>query len=369
MTIPFFDINAGHSALGAELKSAFDRVLSSGHVIMGPALTAFESNFAAYCGAKHCIGVGNGLDALALALRARGIGPGDEVIVPSQTFIASWLAVSMVGATPVPVEINEDTYTLDAVRISEKLTARTRAIMPVHLYGLPADMEAINKIAEGAGLFVLEDAAQAHGASVGGKRTGALGHAAAFSCYPTKNLGAMGDGGAVVTNDDALADELRKLRNYGSRVKYVHEIAGVNSRLDELQAALLDVKLPVLDDWNDRRRAIAARYSEALKDIDGLAIPRVPNGMEHVYHLYVVRTPRRDELHNYLKDRDVTTLIHYPTAPHAQGAYASLGLTDSKLPIAARVAAQTLSLPIWPQMPHESVDEVVSHIRTFFGRA
>jgi dTDP-4-amino-4,6-dideoxygalactose transaminase len=366
--IPFFDIHAGHAALKAEFSAAFDRVLASGHVIMGPELTAFESAFAEFCGAKHCIGVGNGLDALALALRARGIGPGDEVIVPSQTFIATWLAVSMVGATPVPVEIDEATYTLDPKLIPAKLTDKTAAIIPVHLYGLPADMEAINRIAKDSGLFVLEDAAQAHGARHAGKRAGALGHAAAFSFYPTKNLGGMGDGGAVVTDDDALASELRKLRNYGSREKYVHETAGVNSRLDELQAALLMPKLARLDEWNEKRRVIAARYSAGLAKTPGIEIPVVPAGCEHVYHLYVIQTATRDALHEYLKGQGIATLIHYPIAPNAQAAYRELGISNEAVPIAARVAAQTLSLPIWPQMSLDTVDEVVRHINNFVNQ-
>lgn len=365
--IPFCDINSVHDELENELVETFRGVLRSGHLIMGEELTAFENEFAAYCDAKHCVGVGNGLDALALALRAKGIGPGDEVIVPSQTFIATWLAVSMVGATPVPVEIDEGQYTIDPNRILEKLTPKTSAIIPVHLFGLPADMDSINSIAKDFGLFVLEDAAQSHGARCNGVRSGKLGHAAAFSFYPTKNLGGMGDGGAVVTDDDNLANNLRRLRNYGSSQKYVHEIAGVNSRLDEFQAAVLRVKLRHLDNWNSKRIQLAARYAEGLRDISGLTLPIVPPGREHVFHLYVVRTARRDALSEYLGKKGISALIHYPTAPHMQNAYAELKIDPDSLPLATQAANQTLSLPMWPQMTSSQVDTVVLHIREFMS--
>lgn len=363
--IPFFDIHAGHKELQSELAHAYERVLQSGHVIMGPELTAFEAEFAAYCGVKHCIGVGNGLDALALTLRARGIGPGDEVIVPSQTFIASWLAVSMVGATPVPVEIEPHTYGINAALIRSKITSKTKAIMPVHLFGTPTEMQAINDIAAEANLFVLEDAAQAHGAEYRGKRAGALGHAAAFSFYPTKNLGGLGDGGAVTTNDDELAAKLRQLRNYGSTKKYVHEVAGVNSRLDELQAAILRAKLPRLDQWNEKRRLIAARYDAALKGISDVVTAIAPADSTPVYHLYVIRTTKRDALLDYLAKQNVTALVHYPIAPHMQQAYAQMAIPEDGLPCATNAANQTLSLPIWPQMSLDTVDIVAAHIRTF----
>ncbi len=365
--ISFFDINAGHAELGNSLQDAFKRVLDSGSIIMGAELAAFEEEFAAYCGVKHCIGVGNGLDALALALRARGIGPGDEVLVPSQTFIASWLAVSMTGATPVPVEIELATYGIDAKRLRDHITPRTKAIMPVHLYGTPADMDAINAVAREFNLFVLEDAAQAHGAYYKGKRAGSLGHAAGFSFYPSKNLGALGDGGAIVTDDDQLAADMRRLRNYGSNKKYVHEVAGVNSRLDELQAAILRVKLPSLDHGNERRRAIAERYTAGLQGIADLHVPQSVDGATPVYHLYVIRTSKRDELAAYLGKQGVTCLIHYPIAPHQQGAYADLKIPADSLPLANQAAAQTLSLPIWPQMPLSQVDEVIAHVKQFMG--
>lgn len=364
---PFFDINASHIELAEELNSAFNRVMKSGHLIMGPELSAFEGEFARYCGAKHCVGVGNGLDALALTLRAKGIKEGDEVLVPSHTFIATWLGVSMVGATPVPVEIDPSTYNLDPRAIAAKLTSRTKAIIPVHLYGLPAAVDEILNIADPRGIFVLEDAAQAHGATLRGKNTGALGHAATFSFYPTKNLGAMGDGGAVVTSDDELAEKLRMLRNYGSSIKYVHEVAGVNSRLDELQAALLRIKLRHLDEWNRKRRAVAAQYAERLESVGDLSLPFVPEGSNHVFHLYVVRTKERAKLASYLAEREIHTLVHYPAPPHAQGAYAALGLSSSSLPLATEAANEVLSLPMWPQMTTDHVDAVTSHIRSFFA--
>lgn len=363
--IPFCDINSSHSDLKPELDDAFHRVLSSGNLIMGEELGAFEAEFAEYCGAKHCIGVGNGLDALALTLRAKGIGPGDEVIVPSQTFIATWLAVSMVGAVPVPVEIDRNLYTLDSHRIKEKLTKKTAAIIPVHLYGLPAEMDQINRIAIDAGLFVLEDAAQAHGARYNGVRSGKLGDAAAFSFYPTKNLGALGDGGAVVTDDDGLANELRQLRNYGSKKKYVHDTAGVNSRLDELQAAFLRIKLPHLDAWNSNRRHLAQRYTDGLTDVPGVKVPVTPKGSEHVFHLYVIQSSYRDELAAYLKSKGITVLTHYPIAPHMQSAYAGLQYPSNSLPIAEQAANDSLSLPLWPQMNTTEVDSVVTCIKEF----
>lgn len=364
--IPFFDIHAGHSELVEDLNLAFHRVLKGGHLIMGPELDAFEKEFSAYCGVKHCIGVGNGLDALALTLRARGIKAGDEVLVPSQTFIATWLGVSMVGATPVPVEIDPLTYNLDPKLVRAKITCRTKAIIPVHLYGLPAAMTEIMEIARDAELFVLEDAAQGHGAMHYGKRTGALGHAATFSFYPTKNLGGMGDGGAVVTSDDELAENLRMLRNYGSKKKYVHEVAGVNSRLDELQAAILRVKLAKLDEWNNKRQKIAQRYSSLLAGIEDLQLPFVPEKTTHVFHLYVIRTKRREELIRHLDSFGISTLVHYPVPPHAQGAYSDLAYSGEHLPLGIAAANETLSLPIWPQMTFDQVDAVADHVRGFF---
>lgn len=359
--IPFLDLQAVNARHRAALHECLERVLDSGWFVQGRELEAFESEFAAYCGAKHCIGVGNGLDALHLALRALGIGPGDEVIVPSNTFIATWLAVTYAGATPVPVEPVEATYNLDPSRLAAAVTARTKAIVPVHLYGLPADMQAISAFAGEHDLRVVEDAAQAQGAQLNGIRVGALGDAAAFSFYPGKNLGALGDAGAVCVNDDGLAQRLRILRNYGSAVKYQHEEQGFNSRLDELQAAFLRNKLSFLDDDNRRRRSIADRYLAGLGST-GLVLPQVPSGCEHVWHLFVVRSSRRDALQRALAARGVGTLVHYPTPPHLQPAYRGLGFGEGSLPIAERIHREVLSLPMGPTMSDEQVEETIAAV-------
>jgi dTDP-4-amino-4,6-dideoxygalactose transaminase len=352
-------VNAPHEAA---IRAGIDRVLASGWYLLGAEVEAFEREFAQYCGAAHCIGVANGLDALHLVLRAWGIGPGDEVIVPAATFIATWLAVSQAGATPVPVECDPATNNLDPCRIEAAITPRTRAIMPVHLYGQPADMGPINAIARRHGLRVVEDAAQAHGATVQGRRAGSLGDAAAFSFYPGKNLGALGDGGAITTNDDALAATLRKLRNYGSSVKYRHDLAGVNSRLDEIQAAVLRAKLPHLDAENAHRAGIAQQYLAGLKDC-GLTLPQVAPGLQSSWHLFVVRHPQRDRLAALLAQAGVQTLIHYPTASHLQPASAHLGLGPGSLPIAEAMHAQVLSLPIGPTQTPAQTQQVIAAVR------
>lgn len=348
-TIAFLDVGATYQELKPQLDAAVARVLEGGWYILGRELAAFEQEFAAYIGVKHCIGVANGLDALHLSLRAAGIGPGDEVIVPSNTYIATWLAVSQTGATPVPVEPDERTYNLDPERVEAAITARTKAVCPVHLYGQPADMDAINDVARRHGLFVLEDAAQAQGARDKGRRVGSLGHAAGWSFYPGKNLGAFGDAGAITTNDDDLADKLRTLRNYGSRQKYVNEVQGYNSRLDDLQAAVLRVKLRALDEWNERRREHAAFYLQALQETS-LVLPFVRPDTEPVWHLFVVRSPERDALRAALEARGVQTLIHYPIPPHLQSAYQDLGLRRGALPISERLHDEVLSLPMGPHL-------------------
>jgi dTDP-3-amino-3,4,6-trideoxy-alpha-D-glucose transaminase len=353
--VPFLDLRAAHAELEGALDAAWRRVLSSGRLVLGPEVEAFENAFAAYCGAAHCVGVGNGLDALTLILRALGIGAGDEVIVPSHTFVATWLAVTHAGATPVAVEPDPATFTLDASRVDAAVTRRTRALMPVHLYGQTADMAGLAAVAAKHGLAIVEDAAQAHGASYGGVRAGALGTAAGFSFYPAKNLGALGDAGAVVTNDAALAERVRRLRNYGARSKYDHDIAGVNSRLDELQAALLSVKLSRLDAWNAQRRTAAARYLELLRDAP-LVLPSVAAQCEPVWHLFVIRSPERDRLQHVLRASGIETLVHYPVPPHRQGAYAHL--REGALPIAERLADEVLSLPLWPQMSAQVQERV-----------
>ncbi len=365
MTIPFLDLTAAYLELKGELDAACRRVLSSGRYILGPEVEAFEREFAAYCGAQHCVGVSSGLDALELILRGYGIGAGDEVIVPANTFIASWLAVSRTGALPIPVEPDERTYSIRADRIEAAVTARTRAVMPVHLYGQPAEMDPICELARRRGLKVIEDAAQAHGARYRGRRAGGLGDAAGFSFYPGKNLGAFGDGGAVVTDDADLAARLRRLRNYGSTVKYRHEVLGFNLRLDELQAAMLRVKLAHLDDWNRRRQKIAARYWQALSRLPDIVLPQVPADVEAVWHLFVVRHPRRDLFQQQLAQAGVETLIHYPIPPHRSGAYADRGYGEGAFPVAENIAATVLSLPMGPHLTPDMQGKVIEAVEGF----
>jgi dTDP-4-amino-4,6-dideoxygalactose transaminase len=360
--VPFLDLRATYEELKAELDAAAGRVLGSGWYLLGPELRMFESEYAAYVGARHCVGVGNGLDALHLALRALDVGPGDEVIVPSHTYIATWLAVTMVGARPVPVEPVEATYNLDPGRVEAAITPRTRAILPVHLYGQPADLDPILAIAERHGVRVVEDAAQAHGARYKGRPVGAHGDAVAWSFYPTKNLGAMSDAGAVTTNDDAVADRLRVLRNYGSRVRYVCEVRGYNSRLEELQAAILSAKLRHLDRWNARRARLAAAYADALRDTP-LTLPHVPPWATPVWHLFVVRVAERERVQRALRARGVETLVHYPVAPHRQEAYADAGFPRDAFPLAVAMAAEVLSLPIGPHLTDAEQREVIGALK------
>ena len=359
-TVSFLDFEGIHAELIAELDAAYDRVLASNWFILSSELEAFETEFATYCGAKHCIGVGNGLDALHLILRAYGIGTGDEVIVPANTYIATWLAVSHTGATPVSVEPNEQTYNINATLIEAAISKQTKAIMPVHLYGQPAEMEPILEIARHYNLKVIEDAAQAHGAIYKGKRTGNLGDAAGFSFYPGKNLGALGDGGAVVTNDDALAEKVRVLRNYGSKVKYHNETLGFNSRLDPLQAAFLQVKLKYLDTWNKRRQKIAQQYQEGLANNPDIILPFVPDWAEPVWHLFVIRSQRRDELQQKLRDANISTMIHYPIPPHLQPAYANM--KKGYFPISETIHREILSLPMFPQLAQPEIEQVISSL-------
>ena len=362
MNIPFLDLGAAYRELQTEIDAAVARSLASGHYIGGPEVRSFEEEFATYCSAAHAVGVANGLDALHLALRAMDVGPGDEVIVPSNTYIATWLAVSQCGATPVPVEPDAHTYNIDPALIEAAITPATRVILPVHLYGQPADMDPILAIARKHGLRVLEDGAQAHGARYKGQRLGAHGDAVAWSFYPGKNLGAMGDCGAVTTNDPHIADRIRVLRNYGSRVKYVNEVQGYNSRLDPLQAAILRVKLAKLDEWNARRSAIAQRYQQGLFNC-GLTLPHVPEWAAPVWHLYVVQHTQRDALQKALADNGVGSLIHYPIPPHRQAAYSEAGFASGAFPIASRMADQVLSLPIGPHMAMGDANAVVLAVR------
>lgn len=360
--IPFLDLRAQYIELKSEIDTAVARVLDSGWYILGPEVETFEADWARYCEAQHAVGVANGLDALTLALRALDIGPGDEVIVPSNTYIATWLAVSGVGATPVPVEPDPATYNIDPARIEAAITPRTRAILPVHLYGQPADLDPILDIARRHQLRVIEDAAQAHGARYKGRRIGAHGDIVCWSFYPGKNLGALGDAGAVTTNHAALAARVALLRNYGSRQKYVNEEAGVNSRLDPIQAAVLRVKLGVLNDWTARRRAVAAAYTEELRG-SGLILPHVPDWAEPAWHLYVVRSPNRDALQAKLTEAGVGTLVHYPIPPHMQQAYADLSLAPDSLPLARKLAGEVLSLPMGPHLPIADAKSVIAALR------
>ncbi|MDP3190358.1 DegT/DnrJ/EryC1/StrS aminotransferase family protein [Rhodoferax sp.] len=374
MSVPFLDLGAAYRELQPEIDAAVARVLASGYYIGGPEVEQFETDYATYCGVTHAIGVANGLDALHLVLRAMDVGPGDEVIVPSNTYIATWLAVSQCGATPVPVEPDARTYNIDPALIEAAVTPRTKVILPVHLYGQPADMDSILAVARKHGLRVLEDGAQAHGARYKGQRLGAHGDAVAWSFYPGKNLGAMGDGGAVTTNDAQLADRIQVLRNYGSRVKYVNEVQGYNSRLDPLQAAVLRVKLSHLDEWNTRRKAIAARYqaviaSEALQSTPfPITLPHVPDWSDPVWHLFVVQHPRRDALHKALADASIGTLIHYPVPPHLQQAYASAGFVPGQFPIAEQIANQCLSLPIGPHLDEAGATAVLAALKAVAKR-
>ena len=356
--IPFLDLGAAYRELKPEIDAAVSRVLESGWYILGSEVEAFEAEWAAYCDAKHAVGLANGLDALTLALRALDIGPGDEVIVPSNTYIATWLAVTGVGATPVPVEPDVATHNIDPARIEVAITSRTRALLPVHLYGQTADMDPILDIAQRDGLRVIEDAAQAHGARYKGKRIGAHGDIVCWSFYPGKNLGALGDAGAITTNDAALAERVALLRNYGSRQKYVNEEAGVNSRLDPIQAAVLKVKLTVLDEWTERRRAVATAYTKGLSE-SGLILPHVPEWAEPAWHLYVVRTSDRDALQNRMTEADIRTLIHYPIPPHMQAAYSVMGITPETLPLARDLANEVFSLPIGPHLELQVVQSSI----------
>ena len=362
MKVPFLDFVGPYEELKPELDAAYERFMRSAWYILGKECEAFEQEFAAYCGSKHCIGVGNGLEALHLLLRAYGIGKGDEVIVPSNTYIATWLAVSYTDATVVPVECDPRTYNLDPARIEATITPRTKAIMPVHLYGQTADMDPIMAIAAKHGLKVIEDNAQAQGAHYKGRRTGSLGHAAGHSFYPGKNLGAYGDGGAITTDDAEIADRVRTLRNYGSKKKYYNEVKGYNSRLDEMQAALLRVKLKVLDQWNQRRTQVAQRYLNEIKPTSGLVLPLVPDWAEPVWHLFVVRHPKRDELQQRLNTAGIGTLIHYPVPAHLSGAYADAGWKRGDFPLAENSADTVLSLPIGPHISEEQTDMVIEAV-------
>lgn len=365
--VPFLDMKSPYQELKDELDNAYHRVMKSGWYILGEEVEAFEQEFAAYCGAKFCVGVGNGLEALHLILRAYNIGEDDEVIVPSNTYIATWLAVSYSGAKPVPVEPDIHTYNLDPNRVDAAITSRTRAILPVHLYGQPADMAPLMEIASHYNLRVIEDAAQAQGTCYKGCRSGTLGHAAGFSFYPGKNLGALGDAGAIVTDDESLAKRVRMLRNYGSKVKYYNELKGFNSRLDELQAAFLRVKLKYLDEWNKRRQKVAKYYLEAMHALPDLILPYTLESAENIWHIFPIRYHNRNALQKFLKLHGVGTLIHYPVPPHLSEAYSEMGFKKGAFPIAEEIADTELSLPMGPHLSLEDAEYMVNTIQEYFS--
>lgn len=358
--IKFLDLQATYQEIKPDLDQAYKRVMGSGWYIMGQELEAFEAEFATYCGTKYCVGVGNGLEALQLLLKAYDVGPGDEVIVPSNTYIATWLAVSYVGATPVPVEPLLETCNINPGLIEKAITPKTKAIIPVHLYGQPVDMDPIMNIAEQYNLVVIEDAAQAHGALYKGRKVGSLGHAAGFSFYPGKNLGAFGDGGAITINDPLVAEKVKVLRNYGSHKKYYNDVKGVNSRLDELQAAFLRVKLAKLDEWNNRRKVLAEAYLEKLNGIKNLVLPSVPEWADPVWHLFVVRSQQRAELQAKLEKAEIQTMVHYPVPPHKQQAYQEMN--NLSFPHSEKIHREVLSLPMGPHLSKQEVELVSQQI-------
>ncbi|WP_426060751.1 DegT/DnrJ/EryC1/StrS family aminotransferase [Hymenobacter sp. B1770] len=367
MQIPFLSFTPQHQPIREEVLTAMAHVYDNQWYVLGQAVTDFEGAYAAYNQTSHCVGVANGLDALHLALLALQVGPGDEVIVPSNTYIATWLAISYVGATPVPVEPNPNTFNLDPTLIEAAITPRTRAIMPVHLYGQACEMTAIMDIANRHKLLVIEDNAQAQGATADGGVTGSFGQANGTSFYPGKNLGALGDAGAITTNDAEVDRRLRSLRNYGSQKKYFNEVIGYNSRLDEMQAAVLSVKLSHLGDWTKQRQQVAVLYDQHLAGLGDLILPVIAEGSTHVYHLYVVRTAHREALQQHLAAEGIGTLIHYPVPPHRQEAFAHLNLPAGQFPIAEELAATCLSLPMWPGMQEHHVKSVADAIRRFSG--
>lgn len=366
MTIPFLSFAPQHGPIRAEVLAAIADVYDRQWYVLGEQVSAFEAEYSAFNDVAHTVGVANGLDALHLGLEALGVQPGDEVIVPSNTYIATWLAVSFVGGVPVPVEPNPQTYNLDPASLEAAITPRTKGIVPVHLYGQACEMGPILAIAQRHGLWVMEDNAQAQGAAWEGRRTGSFGQVNGTSFYPGKNLGALGDAGAVTTNDEALAARLRTLRNYGSQQKYYNEVIGHNSRLDELQAAVLRVKLPQLAAWTAQRQQVASLYNEHLAGLADLVLPTVAAGATHVYHLYVVRSSRRDALQRHLTAQGIGTLIHYPVPPHMQQAYEPLQQPAGSFPIAEQLAATCLSLPMWPGMTESHVATVAAAIRSFY---
>ncbi len=363
MKIPFLDIISINKEFSESFYKDFVRVCDSGNLVLSSEVKNFEDNFAKYCGTKYCIGVGNGLQALEIVLKAWGIKQGDEVIVPSNTYIATWLSVSNVGAIPIPVEPKIENYNIDPSLIEQKITSKTKAIIVVHLYGLPCEMKKIKKIAKKYSLKILEDAAQAHGANYYSMKVGKLGDAAAFSFYPGKNLGALGDAGAITTDDYELCEKAKMLRNYGSREKYINQDLGVNSRLDELQAAFLNTKLKKLDVNNQMRLKLAKRYIKELSQISSLSLPKIDNNLLHVFHLFVIRHPQRDKFRKYLFDLGIETLLHYQIPPHLQNAYSYLKIKKGALPISEKIHDECISLPIYQTLNEDQISYVINSIK------
>lgn len=366
MKIPFYSLAETHEPLKQQMLEAASGIIDSGGFIGGKNLSSFEKKFAAFCGAKFCIGTSNGLDALKTCLRVLNIGQGDEVIVPAHTFIATWLAVTETGATIIPVDADEHSFNIDIAKIEQAITSKTKAIMPVHLYGMPCNMEGIMAIAKKHNLFVIEDFAQAHGAAVNGQPTGSFGAINGVSLYPAKNLGGLGDAGAITTNSEELAAKARSIINYGAPVKYIHNEQGYNARLDELQAAFLDIKLPHLTIWNERRKEIVNRYRTNLSQIAHVKMQQVLNNSSPAYHLAVIAVERRDELQKYLADNGIQTIIHYPIPPHLQKAYEGLGFKQGDFPVAEKLSNSVLSLPLYIGLIDEMVDEVCAQVIAFY---
>jgi dTDP-4-amino-4,6-dideoxygalactose transaminase len=365
--VPILALRPTYTELSQELDQAYRRVMDSGHYLLGPELVYFEKEYAQFSGTKYCIGVSNGLEALQLCLMAKKIGKGDEVIVPAHGYIATWLAVTHVGATPIPCECSESTYNLDPLKVQRLISANTKAILPIDLYGQTANYPELRKAIEGKNIFILEDAAQSHGAKCGDISAGNLGDAAGISFYPSKNLGAFSDAGAITTNDSLLADAVRMLRNYGSKERYKNEVIGINSRLSELQSAFLRVKLTRLNEWNLRRKILAAIFFDHLNNVGDIILPHVPSWADPVWHLFVIRTKKRDALRNYLLEKGVGTQIHYPIPPHLSDAYTSLGYKKGDFPLAELLADEVLSLPIGPHTLASEIEFVCASIQNFFS--
>lgn len=366
--IPFYSLHAQHQQIEEKAKAAFSALYNDGQFILADRLTLFEAEFAAYTGGQFCLGVGNGLDAIYIALKMLGVGEGDEVIVPGNTYIATWLAVSRTGATPVPVEADKRTWMIDVDRIEPAITSKTKAILPVHLYGLVCDMPRLKAIAQKHHLVIVEDNAQATGASIHGRQTGTWGDCNAFSFYPTKTLGALGDGGAIVTDNEECYQRARAYRNYGSTQQFVNEVRGINSRLDEIQAALLSIKLPYLNEWNKQRKAIAESYIRLLSELDEVELPHVMEGSDPVYHLFPIKIKKRNELRIHLKNAGIDTSVHYPTPPYLQKAYESMGLKKGSFPVTETLADELVSLPIWPGLEQADISRVCEEIKKLLLR-